>query len=74
MKYDNPHMSEHSPRMGNALSRGLGSFFLKLIGWKLVGRMPDEPKFIILGVPHTSNWDAFQPRSLCSQAVSNIHF
>ncbi len=58
MKYDNPHMSEHSPRMGNALSRGLGSFFLKLIGWKLVGRMPDEPKFIILGVPHTSNWDA----------------
>lgn len=58
MKYDNPHMSEHSPRMGNAFTRGLGSIFLKLIGWKLVGRMPDVPKFIILGVPHTSNWDA----------------
>jgi len=58
MKYDNPHMSEHSPRMGNAVSRAIGSFGLKLIGWKLTGRMPDEPKFIILGVPHTSNWDA----------------
>ena len=58
MKYDNPHMSEHSPRMGNALSRGLGSMGLKLTGWKLVGQMPDVPKFVIIGVPHTSNWDA----------------
>ena len=58
MKYDNPHMSVHSPRMGNAVSRGLGSFFLKLTGWKLVGQMPDVPKFVIIGVPHTSNWDA----------------
>lgn len=58
MKYDNPHMSEHSPRMGNVFSRSLGSFGLKLTGWKLVGKMPDVPKFVIIGVPHTSNWDA----------------
>ena len=58
MKYDNPHMSEHSPRMGNGLTRFIGSAGLKLIGWELTGKMPDEPKFIILGVPHTSNWDA----------------
>ena len=59
MKYDNPHMSSHSPRMGNALSRAAGSFLLKLTGWKLVGKMPDVDKFVIIGVPHTSNWDAF---------------
>jgi len=58
MKYNNPHMSEHSPRMGNGFTRGLGSLGLKLTGWKLVGRMPDVPKFVIIGVPHTSNWDA----------------
>ncbi len=58
MKYDNEHMSEYSPRMGNAFTRALGSFGLKLTGWKLVGRMPDVPKFVIIGVPHTSNWDA----------------
>ena len=58
MKYDNPHMSEHSPRMGNRVSRALGSLGLKLIGWELKGRMPDVPKFVIIGVPHTSNWDA----------------
>jgi len=58
MKYDNPHMSEHSPRMGNSFTRGFGSLLLKLTGWKLVGKMPDVPKFVIIGVPHTSNWDA----------------
>lgn len=51
-------MSEHSPRMGNAFTRGFGSLGLKLTGWKLVGSMPDVPKFVIVGVPHTSNWDA----------------
>jgi 1-acyl-sn-glycerol-3-phosphate acyltransferase len=58
MKYDNPHMSAQSPRMGNAFTRSLGSLGLKLTGWKLVGQMPDVPKFVIVGVPHTSNWDA----------------
>ena len=58
MKFDNPHMSEHSPRMGNAVSRWIGSVGLKLTGWKLVGQMPNVPKFVIVGVPHTSNWDA----------------
>jgi len=58
MKYDNEHMSEHSPRMGNGFSRALGSFGLKLTGWKLIGQMPDVPKFVIIGVPQTSNWDA----------------
>lgn len=58
MKYDNPHMSLHSPRMGNALTRAIGSLGLKLTGWTLTGQMPDVPKFVIIGVPHTSNWDA----------------
>lgn len=51
-------MSDQSPRMGNAFTRAIGSLGLKLLGWKLVGRMPDVPKFVIIGVPHTSNWDA----------------
>ena len=59
MKYNNPHMSEHSPRFGNGFTSAVGSTLLKLSGWKLVGKMPDVPKFVIIGVPHTSNWDAF---------------
>lgn len=26
-------------------------------GWTAVGDIPDAPKFIIVGAPHTSNWD-----------------
>ena len=53
-----PYLSPLSPTMGNAFTRWLGSLGLKLVGWELHGRMPDVPKFVILGVPHTSNWDA----------------
>ena len=37
--------------------RGLGSFVLWCIGWKIIGTLPDEKKMIIVGMPHTSNWD-----------------
>jgi len=57
MKHDNPHMHALSPRMGNAFTRWVGSVGLKLTGWELVGQMPSVPKFVIIGVPHTSNWD-----------------
>ncbi len=30
---------------------------LKLRGWKLEGEPPAVPKFVLIGVPHTSNWD-----------------
>ena len=37
--------------------RWLSSFYLRLSGWHVHGQMPDLPKFVIVGVPHTSNWD-----------------
>lgn len=30
---------------------------LKLAGWKMEANVPDVPKFIAVGAPHTSNWD-----------------
>ena len=30
---------------------------LRLAGWRVVGELPDIPKFVIAGAPHTSNWD-----------------
>lgn len=35
----------------------LAEKFLKLRGWTFVGALPDEPKFVIIGAPHTTNWD-----------------
>lgn len=30
---------------------------LKLAGWKIRGPVPRYPKYLIIGAPHTSNWD-----------------
>ena len=31
--------------------------FMRALGWKFVGQKPPDKKFILLGAPHTSNWD-----------------
>ncbi len=37
--------------------RLLAILTLKLIGWKTVGREIPSPKLVLIGAPHTSNWD-----------------
>ena len=39
--------------MLNFFSRSI----LKLYGWKVNVILPEEKKFILIGAPHTSNWD-----------------
>jgi 1-acyl-sn-glycerol-3-phosphate acyltransferase len=35
----------------------LAAFIMRLLGWRVAGKLPDLPKFILIGAPHTSNWD-----------------
>jgi 1-acyl-sn-glycerol-3-phosphate acyltransferase len=35
----------------------LAEKWLKLRGWQFLGLMPDLDKMILIGAPHTSNWD-----------------
>ena len=35
----------------------LTKFFMWLFGWRVEGKLPDLPKFVLIGAPHTSNWD-----------------
>ena len=35
----------------------LASQILRLLGWQLVGSPPEAKKFVLVTVPHTSNWD-----------------
>jgi 1-acyl-sn-glycerol-3-phosphate acyltransferase len=46
------------PRWHNAFVKAVGLAALRLLGWRLDFRLPDLPKFVIIGAPHTSNWDA----------------
>jgi 1-acyl-sn-glycerol-3-phosphate acyltransferase len=45
------------PRARHPALRWLAQRVLSLLGWTLDVRMPDEPRFILLAAPHTSNWD-----------------
>lgn len=37
--------------------RCLFRFALWALGWRVLGQLPDLPKYVIVGAPHTSNWD-----------------
>ncbi len=56
-KFDNDIVSPNTPRMGNAVTRGIGQLILDGLGWRITGKLPNERKVILIGAPHTSNWD-----------------
>jgi 1-acyl-sn-glycerol-3-phosphate acyltransferase len=43
--------------MINILLHWLSSLFLKVLGWRKAGELPAVPKYVLIGAPHTSNWD-----------------
>ena len=45
------------PVAGNRFTRWLGRKLLALLGWKVRGELPNEPKIVVAAAPHTSNWD-----------------
>ena len=45
------------PRRGNRFSRSIADGALRLAGWRHEGSIPDEPKLVLIGAPHTSNLD-----------------
>lgn len=47
------------PRTRSAFGRWLGRSVLRLGGWRMVGQFPDLPRAVLIGVPHSSNWDGF---------------
>jgi len=54
-----PPLPPNAPRVKpNALLRWLGRAILRMGGWRMVGRFPDIPKLVLIGAPHSSNWDA----------------
>jgi 1-acyl-sn-glycerol-3-phosphate acyltransferase len=45
------------PRRGNAFSRGLFTWLLRLLGWRFTGTFPNLRKAVLIVAPHTSNQD-----------------
>ena len=47
---------------------------LYLVGWKVEGQLPDLPKFVLIGAPHTSNWDFAMFLAVVFILRANVHF
>lgn len=45
------------PRRGGPLSAAMARGILRALGWRIDGGLPDEPRFVLIVAPHTSNWD-----------------
>ncbi|MBT2745679.1 MULTISPECIES: 1-acyl-sn-glycerol-3-phosphate acyltransferase [unclassified Lysobacter] len=41
----------------NRLTRWIGRSILRIGGWRMVGKFPDIPRAVLIGAPHSSNWD-----------------
>jgi len=49
-------------------------FVLYLVGWKVKGQLPDLPKFVLIGAPHTSNWDFMMFLAIIFVLRANVRF
>jgi 1-acyl-sn-glycerol-3-phosphate acyltransferase len=48
----------NAPRVRpNAFARWFGRSLLRLGGWRMAGAFPDIPRLVLVGAPHSSNWD-----------------
>lgn len=48
----------NAPRVAsNALARWFCLGLLRLGGWRMEGEFPDIPRLVLIGAPHSSNWD-----------------
>lgn len=50
-------IGDQLPRLGNQFTRALSGALLRLFGWRLEADVPNLAKFVLVGAPHTSNWD-----------------
>jgi 1-acyl-sn-glycerol-3-phosphate acyltransferase len=54
-----PVLGPNVPRRNRPFLQKVGKLGMRVSGWNIDGELPDLPKFIIIVVPHTSNWDFF---------------
>ena len=52
----------------------LTRIIMRLLGWRVDGKLPDLPKFVVIGAPHTSNWDFLLFLGIIFTLRANVHF
>src|SRR5829696_1969485 len=52
----------------------LAKFLMRVVSWRVEGKLPDLPKFVLIGAPHTSNWDFLLFLGVIFSLRANVHF
>lgn len=52
----------------------LARILMRLLGWRIEGKLPDLPKFVLIGAPHTSNWDFLLFLGVIFSLRANVRF
>lgn len=52
----------------------LAKIIMRFVGWRVDGKLPDIPKFVLIGAPHTSNWDFLLFLGVIFSLRANVHF
>ncbi|HQF71189.1 MAG TPA: lysophospholipid acyltransferase family protein [Promineifilum sp.] len=69
-----PTLGTSIPRRGNRLTRIFFTLLLRLMGWRVVGQLPDLPRLVFVGAPHTSNGDFFMTALTMAALGIDVHF
>ncbi|MCG8392116.1 MAG: 1-acyl-sn-glycerol-3-phosphate acyltransferase [Pseudomonadales bacterium] len=62
------------PRRGHWLLAGLGSLILRIMGWRIVGNLPDVERAVLVVAPHTSNVDGVIGLSAIQSLKVHVRF
>ena len=52
----------------------LARITMALAGWRIEGKLPGLPKYILIGAPHTSNWDFVLFLGIIFSLRANVRF
>ena len=69
-----PQVPPQAPQFPPSLFGGLCRALLRLTGWRVAGTLPDLPKLVLIGAPHSSNWDAVWALAFKVALRLDIHF
>ncbi len=66
--------STRRPPEANFLISKLARLIFRIAGWTVTGELPNYPKMLMIGAPHTSNWDGAIFYLFTLAARAHIHF
>jgi len=65
-----PTLPPNAPQVTARWRRILGLLLMRISRWRIVGNVPNVPKYVLIVAPHTSNWDFFH--GFCAYLVLRL--